>query len=152
MKSAFSGANCWILNCVQSKNFFKLDASAFGSCWVPISNGTLCWGVNNAAWCAMCSVAYCGASDCNKKEKFKPVDMKKLCSCFGKSPIKSWKWKANKGKRIGPTSQDWNLNFSEWIDPLEGGINVMSQSGVLDGMVKSLLEDVKALELEFDAL
>lgn len=140
--------NRWTANCIESCKGFDFHAASNNTCFTALTHNSLCAGFSGRAWKAIYSNAFNGTSDANCKENFEEVNYKDLKNNFDGHEITTWKWKKNNEKRIGSTYQNFKKAYSKWTTAPTGGISLSQQNAVLDGVLKSLLLEVKQLELE----
>lgn len=138
----------WFNNCLVFHTDACLRNAATNARYVPLTNDTLCWGINGKAWKSIVAKAFFGASDCNEKECFCEVDYDLIKKKFDANPIKTWRWKDNNEKRIGTTHQDFKSAYSDWTTVPDGGISLTQQNAILDCVLKALLHELKQLEAE----
>lgn len=94
------------------------------------------------------------SSDVNLKTNFCNVDPSDILGRYREMPVKTWEWKDKLGQRnIGPTAQDFNKAFKNYIYyEEETSISGSNHAGVQDAAIKALSICVEKMQSEITCL
>jgi Chaperone of endosialidase len=89
-------------------------------------------------------------SDRNRKEAFAPVDAHVILDRVARLPIKSWRYKGDTIRHIGPMTQDFAAAFH--VGPDDRHIDLLDANGVALAAIQALAQRVQAQEAELSGV